>query len=222
MISPSKVTGFTTDEVVHQISCESGNTETMRLGTMSSNTSDIVFASNVDITTSISQAIFDNIEIGGKDDVDDFLSETEFALLTHVTTVVGEYDPLSFENIEKRQNFIPILEGRGGNDKNEEGHRRDTIPIADEIDKLKTKTAVFQFLEENSGLSTHAIMSNEALKKFLKRTAHGVIVRVNPGTLSPSSQKNLDQTLRELSIAGITVLSHPDVATSLGAKDVRF
>lgn len=62
-------------------------------------------------------------------------------------------------------------------------------------------------------------MSNEALKKYLKRTAHGIIVRVNPGTLSPTSQRNCDQMLRELSVAGVTILSHPDVASSLGAKD---
>lgn len=150
---------------------------------------------------------------------EEFLSETEFALLSHVTTAIGDFDPLLPANIEKRYNFIPVLEARGGTDKDEEGHRRDTIPIANGIDELNTKSAVFQFLEENSGLSTHAIMSNEALKKYLKRTAHGIIVRVNPGTLSPASQKNLDQMLRELSIGGITILSHPDVASSLGAKD---
>lgn len=160
-----------------------------------------------------------------KNESDEFLTETEFALLTHVTTSVGDFDPLSEENINKRPNFIPMLEARGGNDKDGQGHRRDTLPIANAVDELKlsssnkTQTAVFQFLEENAGLSTHCVMSNDALKKYLKRVAHGIIVRINPGTLSAASQKKCDDMLRELSAVGITILSHPDVASSLGAKD---
>lgn len=163
---------------------------------------------------------------------DEFLTETEFALLSHVTTRVGEsdFDPLCKDIIENRPNFIPILEARGGTDKDEQGHRRDTIPIAEAIDQLqatyatdasnkKTFTAVFQFLEENAGLSTHSVMTNDAIKKYLKRVAHGIIIRINPGTLSPASQKRCDDMLRELGSAGIVILSHPDVATSLGAKD---
>lgn len=154
---------------------------------------------------------------------EDFLNDTEFALLTHVTTSVGDFDPLSQDNINKRPHFIPILEARGGSDKDDQGHRRDSLPIAHAIDELKgekTQTAVFQFLEESAGLGTHCIMTNDALKKYLKRVAHGIIVRINPGTLSPATQKKCDDMLRELGAAGITILSHPDVASSLGAKDV--
>jgi glutathione synthase/RimK-type ligase-like ATP-grasp enzyme len=169
-----------------------------------------------------------------KDHEDDFLTETEFALLSHVTTTVGDFDPLSNDAINNRPNFIPILEARGGTDKDEQGHRRDTLPIANAIDQSslslsssasnnqnnkKTYSAVFQFLEENGGLSTHAIMSNNALRKYLKKVARGVIVRVNPGTLSAASQKRCDDMLRDLSRAGAVILSHPDVASSLGAKD---
>mmetsp|Transcript_14217 Transcript_14217/g.21532 ORF Transcript_14217/g.21532 Transcript_14217/m.21532 type:complete len:497 (+) Transcript_14217:538-2028(+) len=157
-----------------------------------------------------------------------FLTETEFALLSHATTTVGDFDPFSEKVLTERPNFIPILEGRGGTDKDEQGHRRDTLPIANAINELETndsrtnhtKTAVFQFLEENDGLSTHAVMSNDALKKYLKKVAHGIIVRINPGTLSTSTQKKCDDMLRELSSdAGIKILSHPDVTSSLGAKD---
>lgn len=161
-----------------------------------------------------------------EEDNDEFLTETEFALLSHVTTMVGNFDPLSKESIESRSNFIPILEARGGTDKDEQGHRRDSIPIATAIDEhvseSKTQTAVFQFLEENAGLSTHSVMTNDALKKYLKRVANGIIVRINPGTLSPASQKRCDEMLRELGSFGVVILSHPDVATSLGAKDVSI
>lgn len=156
----------------------------------------------------------------------EFLTETEFSLLSHITTRVGEseFDPLSEDIFENRPNFIPILEARGGTDKDELGHRRDSIPIANAIDQQKvtskkTRTAIFQFLEENEGLSTHSVMTNDALKKYLKRVAHGIIIRINPGTLSTASQKKCDEMLRELGLAGIVILSHPDVATCLGAKD---
>lgn len=219
MISPNQVSNFSgADELMQQHSCETSDVVSLAMAQMTPSAPEMAMVGNPEIVDSISQTFAENI-VDEEVDETEFLSETEFALLSHVTTVIGDFDPLSFENIEKRYNFIPVLEARGGNDKNEEGHRRDTIPIADGISELNTKSAVFQFLEENSGLSTHAIMSNEALKKYLKRTAHGVIVRVNPGTLSPNSQRNCDQMLRELSIAGITILSHPDVASSLGAKD---
>ena len=147
---------------------------------------------------------------------------------------VGYFDPFSERILIERPNFIPILEGRGGIDKDEQGHGRDTLPIANVIDEnvidelkstdsmtSRTKTAVFQFMEENDGLSRHAVMSNDALKKYLKKVAHGIIVRINPGTLSTSTQKKCDDMLRELSSdAGIKILSHPDVTSSLGAKDV--
>lgn len=153
-------------------------------------------------------------------DKTEFLNETEFALLSHVTTKVGEFEPLIEIEENKPSHFVPILEARGGTDKDEVGHRRDTIPIANAIDEQKVaKSAVFQFLEENDGLSIHAVMSNDALLKYLKTMAHGIIVRVNPGTLSPHSTKRCDDMLRELSNAGVVILSHPDVASSLGAKD---
>lgn len=167
----------------------------------------------------------DGLTADHQNDVEEkFLTDTEFALLTHVTTTVGDFDPLSDDSIKSRPDFIPILEARGGTDKDELGHRRDTLPIANALTQNETfstnvKSSVFQFLEENDGLSTHAIMSNEALKKYLKRVAHGIIVRINPGTLSPSSQRKCDEILRELSATGITILSHPDVASNLGAKD---
>ena len=164
MISPKNVIDINTaasataDKAMLQHSCESSNVVTLAMSqvVVPSSSSDIILAGNVET-------------IGDVANEDKFLTETEFALLSHVTTVIGDYDPLSSTNIEQRYNFIPILEARGGIDKDEEGHRRDTIPIANGIDDLGTKTAVFQFLEENMGLSTHAILSNVALKKYLKR-----------------------------------------------------
>ena len=185
---------------------------------------------NVNISTAVEYPMNDSAVVEyyneeRKDEDDSSLTEADLALLSHVTTAVGGFDPLSEESIQKRPKFIPILEAKGGIDKDEEGHRRDTMPIAKAIDENeslfgKIQTGVFQFLEENAGLSTHCIMTNDTLKKYLKRAADGIIVRINPGTLSPLSTKKCDDMLRELSDAGITILSHPDVMSTLGAKDV--
>jgi hypothetical protein len=88
---------------------------------------------------------------------------------------------------------------------------------------MKTHSAVFQFLEEfdiDGNKIASAIKSNKILKKYLKTHAQGIIVRNNPGTLGPVSQKNCDDMLRDLSDAGLMIMTHPDVASTLGAKDV--
>lgn len=155
----------------------------------------------------------------------DTLSEKDIEILRNVTSKVGEFDPLTHERPER---FIPVLEARGidDNDKDEFGHRRDTMPIANAVDaetSMKTHSAVFQFLEEfdiDGNKIPSAIKSNRILKKYLKTHAQGIIVRNNPGTLGPVSQKNCDDMLRDLSDAGLMIMTHPDVASTLGAKDV--
>jgi glutathione synthase/RimK-type ligase-like ATP-grasp enzyme len=173
------------------------------------------------------------------------LTETDYNLLRNITTQVGSYYPLpsSFDKaskIMKPKRFIPMLEARGGTDKDEFGHRRDTIPIATAIDEYVHRgngyyeqelgegkgeveegvdSAVFQFLEEEDGQNQLAVQSNLALKRYLKETSHGVISRNNPGSLSPSSQQTYDNMLRELSEDGVVILTHPDVTSTLGAKD---
>ena len=151
----------------------------------------------------------------------------------------------------KPTRFIPVLEARGSFerdiDKDEYGHRRDTLPIANAIDQYSTTStsssssssssqkvhsAVLQFLEEDIETTTTsknninasiAKQSNQALFHYLRHAAHGIIVRNNPGTLSPLSQKKFDDMLRELNDKyGTVVLSHPDVSSTLGAKDVRY
>lgn len=130
-------------------------------------------------------------------------------------------------NTKKTDKFIPILEARGmqDNDKDEFGHRRDTLPIAHALDQYSEKkihSAVFQFLEESDGENEVAMKSNLALKRLLAVNAQGIIVRNNPGTLSAFSQKNFDDMLRELANAGLMIMAHPDVMSTLGAKDVSY
>ena len=160
-----------------------------------------------------------------KDAEEDEVTETDYELLKRITTNVGDYDPLDHEKPER---FIPVLEAKGtnDNDKDEFGHRRDTIPIAKAVDEhtettIKAHSAVFQFLEERDEDDRVAVKSNLALKNFLKMNAQGIIVRNNPGTLSATSQKKFDDMLRELADEenGLMIMTHPDVMSTLGAKD---
>ena len=192
-----------------------------------------------------------------------YINDVDYNLLLNITYQVGNFYPLppkeettstkTNDNNKKRydtniimnqrimmkpKRFIPVLEARGSDgrdiDKDEFGHRRDTMPIANAIDQYiihnngnnegdhDVQSAIFQFLEEDNGSNQYAIQSNIALKKYLKEVAHGIIVRNNPGTLSPLSQKSFDDMLRQLSEDGVIILSHPDVMSTLGAKDVSF
>ena len=170
----------------------------------------------------MSNGTLEHQEQYGKEIRVDLVKESE--LLQRITTVVGDYYPLEHKKTDK---FIPILEARGmqDNDKDEFGHRRDTLPIAHALDQYSEKkihSAVFQFLEESDGENEVAMKSNLALKRLLAVNAQGIIVRNNPGTLSAFSQKNFDDMLRELADAGLMIMTHPDVMLTLGAKDVSY
>jgi glutathione synthase/RimK-type ligase-like ATP-grasp enzyme len=138
----------------------------------------------------------------------DRLIDNESSLLSSVTTLI--------QSPENTQGYIPLLEARGGTDKDPAtNHRRDSIPIAQCIAPY-SRTAIISYLEEDAPFGEK---TNKAIRKHLLKSASGVVVRVNPGTLSPSSQAKLDSMLCELANAGIKIMSHPDVQRRMGAKD---
>ena len=134
-----------------------------------------------------------------------------------ITTPVNGFDPLS--QYTEADKFVPVLEARGGTDKDDLGHRKDSMPIATAIAQTNIKSAIFQILDESDGDET-AVESNDALGRFLGKIAHGIVVRINPGTLSANTQLKVDNLLRELSKNGVNIMNHPDVSSKLGAKDV--
>lgn len=147
------------------------------------------------------------------------LSAEDEKVLRSVMTIIGDYDSLVEKDTTK--SFIPMLEARGGTDKDPvTGHRRDSVPIANAIDQEGSHTAVFSYLEDSE--CPEAVHSNNLLRQHLLSCATGVVVRVNPGTLSPTSQKNLDMMLTELGSAGIAIMSSPVVQKMMGAKDALF
>jgi hypothetical protein len=121
--------------------------------------------------------------------------------------------------------FIPILEAPGGRDKDPAtGHRRDSIPIATQIALQedcyeKCASAIFYFLDDSQDEAARE--GNAALFRYLRQFATGVVVRVNPGTLSSGAQANLDGMLTDLTVSspGIRIMTHPHTQQLMGAKD---
>ena len=152
------------------------------------------------------------------------MSAEDLELLKSVTTIIGDYDSLSPTAIVT-ECFIPILEARGGTDKDATGLRRDSIPIGRGVVDHGGHSAVFQYQDDVRGSSdsdnesTAAAKCNEALFRLLHKMAKGVIVRNNPGTLCPASQAKLDALLTELSDKGVLVMSTPELIRAMGAKD---
>lgn len=152
-------------------------------------------------------------------ELDEFwLDDMEVELLRSITTQVRGFDSVT---LTAKADFIPILEARGGTDKDETtGLRRDSVPIAHGVADHGGSSAVYQY-QDDSDLDADSAPArcNDILFRHLHKTASGVIVRNNPGTISPAAQAKLDALLTELSDAGVLVLSTPELIRAMGAKD---
>lgn len=148
-------------------------------------------------------------------------TEHEKELLRSVMTPVNDY-----VHFTKKQgtHYMVLLEARGGTDKDPAtGHRRDSIPIASQIAaQANCASGLLQYLEDAEGPEQDMVQArqiNSLIRQFLLQTCTAVIVRVNPGTLSTTSQSTLDAMLSELAASGIHVLTAPHVIRQMGAKD---
>ncbi len=104
---------------------------------------------------------------------------------------------------------VCIFEVEGGSDKWLNGHRKDTVPIAESLEKLGVETDILYFRPEwVNDLNHYCIGRYDAY-----------ISRVNPGNI-PGGEAMYFDFLRGLSDTGILGLSHPDEMITLGAKDV--
>jgi len=109
----------------------------------------------------------------------------------------------------KTRNTIFIIEYAKGSDKGFDGFRPDTKAILNEIEKeTKFKTEIV-FFRPNKKYQ---------LLEYLKKNAHSVISRINPGNL-----KQVDeyfQFLKALGDNGVEIHTHPDVMINLDFKDI--
>ena len=150
------------------------------------------------------------------------LTLEEVSLLRSVTVKIRDFDSVL---LNAKTDFIPILEARGGSDKNSSGLRADSLPIGQGIADHGGNSAVYQYQDDTTSHDDdddeqHAkAQANDVLVRHLLKTASGVVVRVNPGTLSSAAQSKLDVILTELSAAGILVMSTPNLIRAMGAKD---
>ena len=136
--------------------------------------------------------------------------------------------------------YIFVIEAKGGTDKDpRSGHRRDSVPISKAVASSKRfGTAILSFLEEECEMHAHYKQDgfgddlefsnedfeanrriNDALRELIFHNACGLIVRINPGTLTPFTQSKLDAMFCEFCGAGIHVMPHPEVQRKMGAKD---
>ncbi|HRI28695.1 MAG TPA: Cj0069 family protein [Chitinophagales bacterium] len=103
---------------------------------------------------------------------------------------------------------IVIFEAEGGTDKWLDGHRKDTIPIANALRQLGFNVEILFYRDEWQ----QAIIDH--VKGF-----SAYISRINPGNI-PTGETGYFNLLRKLSEMGLMGFSHPDTMLKFGAKDV--
>jgi glutathione synthase/RimK-type ligase-like ATP-grasp enzyme len=102
-----------------------------------------------------------------------------------------------------------VIEYAKGSDKGFDGFRADTKPILNAIEKAAGFKTEIVFYRPNKKYE---------LLEYLKKNAHSVISRINPGNL-----KEVDeyfQFLKALSNYGVEIHTHPDVMINLDFKDI--
>ncbi|KAL1515629.1 hypothetical protein AB1Y20_002247 [Prymnesium parvum] len=100
----------------------------------------------------------------------------------------------------------------GGSDKGPNGHRIDSIPIANGVIKAGAACDIIKYYDTKHAAFAQQVQDYDAL-----------IVRINPGQLSqgtlPGTQERFDALMNSLLAKGKLVWSSPDVQTKMGAKD---
>ncbi len=103
---------------------------------------------------------------------------------------------------------VVVFEAEGGSDKIFNGHRKDTMPIVEAIQKKGWHAEVVYFRDEWA----------DEIYDYAKEKFDAYISRINPGNLA-TGEKMYFETLRKLSDAGLVGMSHPDAMINFGAKD---
>ncbi|KAG8459640.1 hypothetical protein KFE25_000996 [Diacronema lutheri] len=100
----------------------------------------------------------------------------------------------------------------GGSDKGPDGHRVDSIPIANGIIKTGNSCELVKYYDTK----------HDEFAKYVQKF-DALIVRINPGQLSqktlPGTQERFDALMNDMLAKGKLVWSSPAVQTQMGAKD---
>lgn len=103
---------------------------------------------------------------------------------------------------------IVVFEVEGGNDKGDDGHRKDTMPIVNSIKDKGWDAEVIYF---------HPDKADEIFDR-ISSEFDAYISRVNPGNI-PGGEKGYFDLLSKLSEAGLVGMSTPAEMMAYGAKD---
>jgi len=103
---------------------------------------------------------------------------------------------------------VVFIEVAGGNDKGADGHRRDTMPMVEEVKKKGMDPVVVYYDHER----------RHELFKAILDSADGYVSRVNPGNI-PGGEGHYLEMLRYLNDAGVLGMANADTMVDMGAKD---
>jgi len=108
--------------------------------------------------------------------------------------------------VEIKPRNVPM----GGTDKLTNGHRYDSVPIANGMIRNNASCQIVQYVHEDHDAFF------DAMKNF-----DGLVVRCNPGHINADggSQVKFNDAMRKLSKSGVTCWPTPDVMEKMGAKD---
>ncbi len=102
---------------------------------------------------------------------------------------------------------VVFFEVEGGNDKGEDGYRKDTMPMVESLKKRDWSAEVIFYSDAKKDEIFEAVSKN----------ADAYVSRVNPGNLKDES--TYFKMLRELCDSGVTGMPHPAAMIGYGAKD---
>ena len=102
---------------------------------------------------------------------------------------------------------VIFFEVRGGSDKGQDGHRKDTMPMVEALQQKGYPAEVVFF----------DVTQMDAIYDYVKHNAVAYVSRINPGNMVGEAQ--YFGMLRALCEDGIIGLPHPDAMTGYGAKD---
>ncbi len=106
------------------------------------------------------------------------------------------------------QKSVVFFEARGGNDKGEDGHRRDTMPMVQALRDKGWKAETLFYSDADA----------DRLLSEIPNQYDAYVSRINPGNIPGGEAKYFD-FLRALCAKGMVGLPHPDAMIAFGAKD---
>ncbi len=103
---------------------------------------------------------------------------------------------------------VVFIEVAGGNDKGPDGHRRDTMPMVEEVRKKGLEPVTVYYDHDR----------RHDLFKAIFASADAYVSRVNPGNI-PGGEGHYMEMLRYLADAGVVGMADADTMVEMGAKD---